>query len=93
VTGFDALTGAQDVRRGFQVGTLLGRGVSLGASQRDDDIFVSADLYAGFGTPRAFAALEVEGEGRQDNDRNEWNGVVGSGRAAWYLVPRRPPRR
>jgi hypothetical protein len=86
VTGFDALTGAQDVRRGFQFGTMIGRTLSLLGS-RDDDVFVAADLYAGIGGPRSFAALELKGEGRQDNDRNEWNGIVGSGRAAWYLVP------
>jgi hemolysin activation/secretion protein len=86
VTGFDALTGAQDVRRGFQLGTMIGRTMGLLGS-RDDDVFVASDLYLGVGGARSFAALEVKGEGRQDNDRNEWNGLVGSGRAAWYVVP------
>jgi hypothetical protein len=86
VTGFDALTGAQDVRRGFQLGTMVGRSMGLLGS-RDDDVFVAADLYAGTGGPRSFAALELKGEGRQDNDRNEWNGLVGSGRMGWYTVP------
>ena len=86
VTGFDALTGAQDVRRGIQLGTMIGRTMGLLGS-RDDDVFVAADGYLGVGSARSFAALEVKGEGRQDNDRNEWNGIVGSGRAAWYIVP------
>jgi hypothetical protein len=86
VTGFDALTGAQDVRRGFQLGTMVGRSLGLLGS-RDDDVFVAGDLYVGAGGERSFAALEIKGEGRQDNDRNEWNGILGSGRAAWYMVP------
>lgn len=86
VTGFDALTGAQDVRRGFQLGTMIGRTLGV-LDSRDDDMFVAADVYLGLGSTRSFAAVEVKGEGRQDNDRNEWNGLVGSGRAAWYLVP------
>jgi hypothetical protein len=86
VTGFDALTGAQDVRRGFQLGTMIGRTMGLLGS-RDDDVFVASDLYLGMGGARSFGAVEMKAEGRQDNDRNEWNGLVGSGRAAWYVVP------
>jgi hypothetical protein len=86
VTGFEALTGAQDVRRGFQLGTMVGRSLGLLGSH-DDDVFVSGDLYIGAGSERSFGALELRGEGRQDNDRNEWNAMVGSGRGAWYMVP------
>jgi hypothetical protein len=87
VTGFDALTGAQDMRVGFQLGTLFGRALpSLGS--KDDDVFVSADTYLGIGTTRSFAALQVQGEGRQNFDRRgEWDGIITSGRAAWYLKP------
>jgi hypothetical protein len=84
VTGFDALTGTQDVRTGFQVGTLVGRGLNILRS-RDDDMLVSADAYMGVGTPNSFAALQVQGEGRQDYDRNRWDGILASGRGAWYL--------
>lgn len=85
-TGFDALTGRQDVRQGFQLGTVVGRG--LGAiGSRDDDLFTSVDAYVGMGTARNFAAAELRGEGRHDFDRGRWDGVVASGRAAWYVVP------
>jgi hypothetical protein len=84
VQGFDALRGVQDVRRGFQLGTLFGRGISaIGA--HDDDIFVAADLYAGFGSAKAFAALQLIGEGRQNNDRNSWDGILSTGRGASYF--------
>jgi hypothetical protein len=86
VTGFDALTGPQDVRVGMQFGTLFGRSLSVLGST-DDDIFVSSDLYAGMGTRRAFAALQLQGEGRQDGNTNRWDGVLAGGRFAWYIKP------
>lgn len=86
VAAFDALTAPQDVRVGFQLGTLFGRGLSvLGA--KDDDIFVSMDMYAGGGTGRSFLALQVQGEGRENYDAGHWDGVLGSGRLAWYAKP------
>lgn len=86
VSGFDALTGVQDVRRGFQTGVLLGRSVQL-LGTRDDDYFVSADAYGGFGGQRAFVGAELHGEARHDNRLDAWRGFVSGGRAAWYVVP------
>src|SRR5205814_6944567 len=46
VRGFDALTATQDIPIGFQLGTQFGRSLTaLGA--RDDDIFMSGDVYVG----------------------------------------------
>ena len=84
VTGFDALSAPQDVRKGFQLGTLLGRSLSVLGSE-DDDIFAAADLYIGAGTPRVFGAMQLQAEGRQDYDENRWDGILGSGRAAVYV--------
>ena len=86
VQGFDALRGTQDVRRGFQLGTLFGRGISI-IGAHDDDIFIATDLYGGFGSPRAFAAFQIAGEGRQNNDVNRWDGILSTGRAAAYFRP------
>ena len=86
VAGFETLTGVQDVRRGFQASTMLGRSVSL-LGTRDDDYFASANVYAGMGSGRAFVASEVRGEARHDNRSNDWRGLVAGGRTAWYLVP------
>ena len=86
VTGFDALTATQDVRRGFELGTVFGRSLAILGS-RDDDIFLSSDLYGGFGTPHTFVAFEALGEGRQSYDDNDWDGVLTSGRLAMYLKP------
>ncbi len=86
VAGFESLTGVQDVRRGFQGGVLLGRSVeALGT--RDDDYFVSGNVYGGVGGPRSFVASELRGEARHDNGTNLWRGLVVGGRTAWYLVP------
>jgi hypothetical protein len=84
VTGFDALRATQDLRRGFQLGVLAGRSLSvLGSS--DDDIFVAADLYAGWADQNSFIGLQFLGEGRQNYDENHWDGILGSGRAASYV--------
>ena len=86
VEGFDALTGEQDVRTGFQVGTLFGRSLSV-LGTHDDDILVSTDVYAGVGTSRSFAAIQILGEGRQSYDDNRWDDILTTGRAAWYFKP------
>jgi hypothetical protein len=86
VRGFDALNGIQDLRRGFQLGTLFGRSLAVLGST-DDDIFVAAELYGGNGSNRVFSAFQIQGEGRQDYDRNRWDGIMSSGRAALYVKP------
>ena len=86
VEGFDALTGQQDVRTGFQLGGLFGRSLSV-LGTHDDDILVSTDIYAGVGTSRSFAAVQLLGEGRRSYDDNRWDDILTSGRAAWYFKP------
>ncbi len=83
VHGFDALTAAQDVAIGTQLGVLAGRSTPQ-FGVRDNDIFLAGDFYAGFGTTNSFAALRLEGEGRQDRRSGSWDGMVASGRLAWY---------
>lgn len=83
VTRFDALSGAQDVRVGFQLGTLLGRSLDvLGTS--DDDILVAGDLYAGAGGAGTFAMFQAAMEGRQDYDANVWDGIIASAQLKVY---------
>jgi hypothetical protein len=85
VTGFDALRAQQDVRRGFALGTMLGRSIpALGTTQ--DDIFVAGDLYVGMGTRRSFLGMQAVAEGREDVQTTRWDGILGSGRIAWYQV-------
>lgn len=86
VRGFDALTGPQDVLVGFSLGTMFGRSLTVLGSAADD-IFLAADLYAGYGGPRAFGAIQSQTEGRQNYDTNRWEGVLTSGRAAFYVKP------
>ena len=84
--GFESLDGFQDMRKGFEVATLVGTGVeALGSAEHDT--FVSADIYTGHGSPRAFGALEVSAEGRGPDGGGEWDGLLASGRAATYLKP------
>ena len=84
VRGFDALTATQDIPVGFQLGTQVGRSMpALGA--RDNDVFVSGDLYGGMANEQTAVRVQLQGEARWSNDVDQWDGVVTSGRAAHYL--------
>lgn len=81
--GFDALTGPQDMGEGFQLATLVGRGVGAGEHAG----LVSADLYLGVGSERSFLALRTQWETQHRHDPSFWGDIVGSGRLAWYYKP------
>ena len=86
VAGFDALTGVQDLRVGVQTGFLLGHSVQwLGA--RDQDAFILGDIYAGYGNKSSFLGFQTLTEARRDRKADRWDGVLTSGRLAWYLKP------
>lgn len=84
VTGYDALTGTQDLAVGFQLGTMFGRSLSVLGS-RDDDIFLSSDLYIGAVGHNNALRVQVQSEARRDNGAGEWDGMLTSGRAIEYL--------
>ena len=81
VERFDGLTAAQDIRLGFQLGTLIGRSLSI-LNTTDDDYLLAADLYAAVGGESGIVTLTARGEGRQNYDLNRWDGVLGSARLA-----------
>lgn len=83
-TGFETLDGAQDVRTGIQIGGLIGRGISVFNSD-DRDYFVSSDVFAGFGSESAYGAFTVNGEARHNTMTHQFDGMLASGRAAFYL--------
>ena len=83
-TGYDALTATQDIPAGFQLGTMFGRGLSVLGS-RDDDIFMAADLYLGIVGRYSAFRIQLQGEGRRENDTGGWDGILTSGRAAQYV--------
>lgn len=85
VTGFDALTAAQDVGEGVQFAAVAAPSVLSPAAK--SDVFVSGDVYAGVGNPSSFLGLHVIGEGRSDRASHDWNGVVVNSRLAWYAKP------
>ena len=85
VSGFDALEGIQDLRTGVQVATLIGKGARF-LRGKERDWFASTDLYVGMGTPISYAALNIAGEGRRD-DEGKWDGILAHGRGALYLKP------
>lgn len=87
VSGFDALDGLQDVRKGVQFSALAGKGLKLLDSRTDKGFFGSVALYAGLGSAHSFGAFEGSIEGGRDQDESHWNGVLSSARLAWYLRP------
>jgi hypothetical protein len=85
VSGFDALEGTQDLRTGTEIATLIGKGVRL-LRGKENDWFGSSELYAGIASPISYAALEIAGEGRRDQE-GKWDGILAHGRGAFYLKP------
>jgi hypothetical protein len=85
VSGFDALTGSQDVRRGVQAALTIGRGLPVEGADRDE-VFVSGNLYGGVGSAASFAGLEVLAEGRRMAS-GDWEALLLSGRFGVYLRP------
>jgi hypothetical protein len=86
VTGFDALSGPQDVQRGVQFGVTLGRSVPVAGADADAT-YLGLNLYAGAGSATSFIATEVVGEGRRLEAADRWDAILMSGRLAWYLKP------
>ena len=85
VSGFDALEGAQDVRTGAQIATLVGKGVTFLRGE-ENDWFASTAMFVGAGTGRSYAALDISGEGRRGED-GVWDGILAHGRGALYMKP------
>lgn len=79
--GLDALVAEQDVATGTQIGTLMG----LKPSGRES--FASMDAYIAGRTRRSFAGARLEAESRVDLERQEWQHLIASARAAWYFRP------
>lgn len=86
VEGFDALTGVQDLRVGVQSGFLIGRSLNMLGS-RDRDMFMLGDLYAGYGNAHHFIGMQTLSEARRDRSTGTWDGVLTSGRVAYYMRP------
>ena len=86
VSGFDALSGTQDMRRGVQAALAIGRGMSI-AGGSPDELFMAGNLYGGVGSAVSFAGVEVLAEGRRQG--GEWQNLLVSGRFGTYFRPHR----
>lgn len=84
-SGFDALEGVQDLRTGTQVATIVGKGVTF-LRGRENDWFASSAIFVGAGSEMRYAALDISGEGRRD-ENGEWDGILAHGRGAYYFKP------
>jgi hypothetical protein len=86
VVGFDALNGPQDIPVGAQFGGIVGRSMPQ-LSTKDLDVFVGTSFYAAYASRSWMLGIQAEGEGRNDRVGNQWDGILASGRAAWYWKP------
>jgi hypothetical protein len=86
VSGFDVLSGDEDLRRGLQFGTFFGHSVAA-LGTRGEDTFVSSAIYTGAGTQDWFLGMQAQGEGRENDINHGWDGILVSGRAAAYWKP------
>lgn len=86
VQGFDALTGAQDIRLGVQVGVAAGHSIVVGPAT-DRDRFLATNIYLGWGGQKWFLGAQGITEARYSLDRDRWENILGTGRAAWYFRP------
>ena len=85
VRGFDALTAAQDMGVGVQLGLLVGPG--LLTSGHASDVLVASEIYAGTGDARSFLLFRGRAEARGDRAKRAWDGVAVTGRLAMYAKP------
>ncbi len=83
--GLDALTAAQDVPIGIQLGTLFGRSIPTPGEREDEDVFLAGDLYVGATSGISTTRLQIQAEGRRPIGTREWDGVIATGRIAQYL--------
>lgn len=86
VGGFDALLGTQDIPLGAQFAAVVGRSAAW-LSGGAHDVFLSGRLDLATGTPSAIVRGGVQAEARRDTRNDHWDGVITSGRLAWYLKP------
>jgi hypothetical protein len=87
VRGFDALLGEEDVPIGVQAAAVAGRSVPWFGGAGDPDTFVSARMDAAAGTSQSVVQAGFQAEVRRDLRTDDWDGLIASGHAAWYLKP------
>jgi hypothetical protein len=79
IEGLDALTAAQDVPIGYQIGGQAGHSVELlGADQAD--VALAGDLYIGASMGGSTVRVQLQGEGRRALGQSQWDDVLTTGR-------------
>lgn len=87
VTGFDALSGPQDLRIGVQAGLTLGRSLPASRGVGRNEMYTGVSAYFGTGNQWSFAAVQTDVEARRASGESAWDDVLTNGRAAWYVKP------
>ena len=84
VVGMDALLGEQDIPLGGQFSAVIGRSAAwLGSNAHD--VFLSGRLDLAAGSRSSVIRGGIQSEARHDETTGRWDGLITSGRAAWYI--------
>jgi len=86
VSGFDALSGEQDLKLGTELGGLIGRSIPAWAGSTRD-MLLASELYTATGSRTYLLALQATGEARDDIQSDGWDDIFVAGRAAIYWKP------
>jgi len=84
VRGFDALLGEQDVPLGVQFSGVVGRSLAV-LHSGSHDTFFSGRFDLALGSRSSILRGGVETEARRDETTGRWDGLITSGRGAWYI--------
>lgn len=87
VRGFDALLGEEDVPIGVQASGVAGHSIPWFGGSGDQDTFVSSRIDVAGGSSESVVQGGFQAEARRDVRTDEWDGLIASGHAAWYLKP------
>jgi hypothetical protein len=87
VTGFDALSGPQDLRIGTQLSLTLGHSLPASRGVARNEKYVGANVFYAVGGQRSYAAVQGDVEGRRASSTRGWDDILTNGRVAWYLKP------
>ncbi|MFP5356142.1 MAG: hypothetical protein ACLGIK_13505, partial [Gemmatimonadota bacterium] len=87
VTGFDALSGPQDLRVGTQLGLTLGHSLPASRGVARSEKYIAGHVFFAVGGRRSYGAIQGDIEGRRSRETKGWDDVLTNGRVAWYLKP------
>jgi hypothetical protein len=82
VRGFDGLSAQQDVANGVETGLFVAKGLPAFG---ENDLYLAGVAYAGWSGENTLFTAVTQWEGRREQQESDWDSVIGSGRASFYV--------